>query len=395
MPEEINHDRCRLWALWPRPLLRRARHDRLWKASIMKANQLLLAAIFAGAIAAPIETLAEDKSVVQQMTPAAVQLPIEGEFPSLSGATGWLNSQPLTAAGLRGKVVLIDVWTYTCINWLRTLPYVRAWAEKYKNQGLVVIGVHTPEFAFEKNVDNVRRAAKDMRVDYPIAIDSDYAIWRALNNEYWPALYFVDAQGRIRHHHFGEGEYEQSERIIQQLLAEAGIGGVGHELVSVDARGAEAAADWESLKSPENYVGYERTENFASPGGAVLDKRRVYAAPAQLRVNHWALSGDWTVKKQATVLNKAKGRIAYRFHARDLHLVMGPAVRGTSVRFRVLIDGKPPGAAHGIDVDDQGNGTVTGQRLYQLIRQPKPIADRQFEIEFLDSGVETFAFTFG
>jgi thiol-disulfide isomerase/thioredoxin len=361
----------------------------------MKANRLLLTAILASAIGAPIETLAQDKSLVQQMTPAAVRLSIEGELPSLGGATEWLNSPPLTAAGLRGKVVLIDVWTYTCINWLRSLPYVRAWAEKYKNQGLVVIGVHAPEFAFEKNIDNVRRAAKDMRVNYPIAIDNDYAIWRALKNEYWPALYFVDAQGRIRHHHFGEGEYEQSERIIQQLLSEAGVGGIGHELVSVDARGAEAAADWGSLKSPENYVGYERTENFASPGGAVLDKRRVYVAPARLRLNHWALSGDWTVKKQATVLNKANGRIAYRFHARDLHLVMGPAARGTSVRFRVLIDGKPPGAAHGIDVDDQGNGTVTEQRLYQLIRQPKPIADRQFEIEFLDSGVEAFAFTFG
>jgi Thioredoxin like C-terminal domain len=221
------------------------------------------------------------------------------------------------------------------------------------------------------------------------------SIWRALKNEYWPALYFVDAQGRIRHHHFGEGEYEQSERIIQQLLAEAGIGGIDNKLVSVDARGAEAAADWVNLKSPENYVGYERTENFASPGGAVLDKRRIYAAPARLRVNHWALSGDWTVEKQATVLNKANGRIAYRFHARDLHLVMGPAVRGTSVRFRVLIDGQPPRAAHGIDVDDQGSGTVTEQRMYQLIRQPKPVADRQFEIEFVSPGVEVFAFTFG
>jgi len=316
-------------------------------------------------------------------------------LPSLGGATEWLNSPPLTAAGLRGKVVLIDFWTYTCINWIRSLPYVRAWAEKYKNQGLVVIGVHTPEFAFEKNVDNVRRAAKDMRVDYPIAIDNDYAIWRAFKNEYWPALYFVDAQGHIRHHHFGEGEYDQSEMIIQQLLSEAGIGGIGHELVSVDAHGAEAAADWGSLRSPENYVGYERTENFASPGGAVLGKRHVYATPAQLKLNDWALSGDWTVKKQLTVLNKPNGRIAYRFHARDLHLVMGPAARGASVRFRVLIDGQPPGAAHGIDVDEQGNGTVTEQRLYQLIRQRKPIADRQFEIEFLDSGVEAFAFTFG
>jgi thiol-disulfide isomerase/thioredoxin len=361
----------------------------------MKANQLLLAAILASAIGAPIETLAEDKSVVQQMTAAAVQLPIEGELSSLGSATEWLNSPPLTASGLRGKVVLVDVWTYTCINWLRTLPYVRAWAEKYKNQGLVVIGVHAPEFAFEKNIDNVRRAAKEMKVNYPIAIDNDFAIWRALKNEYWPALYFVDARGKIRHHQFGEGEYEQSERIIQQLLAEAGTGGIGHELVSVDARGAEAAADWGSLKSPENYVGYERTENFASPGGAVLDKRRVYAVPARLRLNQWALSGDWTVQKQATVLNKVNGRIAYRFHARDLHLVMGPAAPGTSVRFRVLIDGQSPGAAHGIDVDDQGNGKVTEQRLYQLIRQPKPIADRLFEIEFLDSGVEAFAFTFG
>src|ERR1043166_6087200 len=361
----------------------------------MKAKQLLLAAILVSATWTPIKSLAQNKSAVHQMTPGAVRLPVEGQLPSLDGANGWLNSQPLTAAGLRGKVVLIDFWTYTCINWLRTLPYVRAWAEKYKNQGLVVIGVHTPEFVFEKDVDNVRRAAKDMRVDYPIAIDSDYAIWRAFKNAYWPALYFVDAQGRIRHHHFGEGQYEQSERTIQQLLAEAATGAVGQELVSVNARGAEAAADWNSLKSPENYVGYDRTENFASPGGAVLDKRRVYAVPARLRLNQWALSGDWTVGKQATVLNKANGRIAYRFHARDLHLVMGPAARGTSVRFRVLIDGKPPGAAHGIDVDDQGNGTVKEQRLYQLIRQPRPIAERQFEIEFLDSGVETFAFTFG
>ncbi len=353
----------------------------------MKTYQLLLAAALGGAIGAQNQGVAADRSAAQKMTPAAaVQLAVEGEMPSLGGATGWLNSEPLTAAGLRGKVVLIDFWTYTCINWLRTLPYVRAWAEKYKDQGLVVIGVHTPEFAFEKNLDNVRRAAKDMKVDYPIAIDSDYAIWRAFKNQYWPALYFVDAQGRIRHHHFGEGEYEQSERVIQQLLAEAGSDGIGHELVSVDGRGVEAAADWGNLRSPENYVGYERTENFASPGGAALDKRRVYAAPAQLRLNQWALSGDWTMTKQAAVLNKANGRIAYRFHARDLHLVMGPAARGTSVRFRVLIDGQPPGAAHGIDVDEQGNGTVAEQRLYQLIRQPKPIADRQFEIEFLDAG---------
>jgi hypothetical protein len=234
-----------------------------------------------------------------------------------------------------------------------------------------------------------------MKIDFPVAIDNDYAIWLAFDNQYWPALYVIDAKGRIRHHQFGEGEYERTERVIQQLLGEAGFIGIGHQLAAVDGRGVEAEADWADLKSPENYLGHERTENFVSPGGAVLDERRVYAAPKRVKLNDWALSGDWTVKKDAVVLNKANGRIAYRFHARDLHLVMGPLVRGASVRFRVLIDGQPPGAAHGIDVDDQGNGTVAEQRLYQLIRQPSPIADRQFEIEFLDPGVEAFAFTFG
>src|SRR6266540_4324394 len=326
---------------------------------------------------------------------ASVRLPVEGELPSFGGATGWLNSPPLTVAGLRGKVVLVDFWTYTCINWLRQLPYVRAWAGKYSGQGLVVVGVHTPEFAFEGNVENVSRAVREMRVGYPVAIDNDYAVWSAFDNHYWPAIYFADASGLIRHHHFGEGEYQQSEMVIQQLLAEAGSAGAGHELVSVDARGAEAPADWATLRSPENYTGYERTENFASPGGAVLGKRHAYTAPAELRLNHWALSGDWTMEEQATTLNTANGRIAYRFHARDLHLVMGPAVRGTSVRFRVLIDGQPPGAAHGTDVDDQGNGTVTQPRLYQLIRQRGPITDRTFEITFLDPGVQAYAFTFG
>jgi thiol-disulfide isomerase/thioredoxin len=333
-------------------------------------------------------------SMVQRMTPNLLHSPIEKELASLTKATAWLNSPPLTAAGLRGKVVLVDVWTYTCINWLRTLPYVRAWAEKYKDTGLVMIGVHAPEFAFEHDLDNVRRAAKDMRVEYPIAIDNDFAIWRAFKNQYWPALYLIDAKGSIRHQHFGEGEYEQSERMIQQLLTEAGAS-IGRELVSVDARGAEVAADWADLKSGENYVGYERTENFASPGGASEDKRRAYAVPAQLRLNQWALSGDWTMQKQAIRLELPNGRIAYRFHARDLHLIMGPAVRGTPVRFRATLDGKPAGAAHGVDVDGEGNGTVTDQRMYQLIRQPMPIADRQFEIAFLDAGVEAFAFTFG
>jgi thiol-disulfide isomerase/thioredoxin len=372
----------------------------------MKTSKLLVAAILATAIGAPIAGFAEEINVPQSTTPTGIRVPFLHGFPtgpipsqselaSLERANEWLNSPPLTASALRGKVVLIDFWTYTCINWLRTLPYVRAWAEKYRDQGLVVIGVHAPEFAFEKNVSNVRWAVKDMRIDYPIAVDSEHVIWRAFKNQYWPALYFIDSQGRVRHHHFGEGAYEQSEMIIQALLAEAGNAGTDRGPVSVDARGIEAAADWGSLKSPENYVGYQRTQNFASPGGAVLDKPRVYALPARLRLNYWALSGDWTMNNQAAVLNKPNGSIAYRFHARDLHLVMGPTAPGTSVRFRVLIDGQPPGAAHGIDVDEQGNGTVTQQRLYQLIRQPKPIADRQFEIEFLGSGVEAFAFTFG
>jgi thiol-disulfide isomerase/thioredoxin len=324
-----------------------------------------------------------------------VDLPVEGSLPSLSGATGWLNSRPLTAADLGGHVVLVDFWTYTCINWLRQLPYVRAWAERYKDHGLVVIGVHTPEFDVEHDLDNLRRAAEDLRVDYPIVVDNDYAIWDAFGNRYWPALYFVDAHGQIRHHRSGEGDYEHSEATIQRLLTEAGAGGIGQDLVSVDPGGVEAAADWDSLWSPENYLGYQRTENFASPNGAVLGTRHLYAAPARLALNHWALSGDWTVQRQAIVLHQAEGRIAYRFHARDLHLVMGPAAPGMSVRCRVLVDGQPPGAAHGTDVDDQGNGTVTEPRLYQLIRQPGPITDHTFEITFLDPGVQAYAFTFG
>ncbi|UBF27098.1 thioredoxin family protein [Kovacikia minuta CCNUW1] len=324
-----------------------------------------------------------------------IELPIEGELPPLIGATPWLNSQPLTVDELSGKVVLINFWTYTCINWLRQLPYVRAWAEKYKDQGLVVIGVHTPEFEFEHTIENVRRALTDMNMNYPIAVDNNYAMWRAFENHYWPALYFIDRQGRIRHHHFGEGEYEQSERVIQQLLSESGTSRVSQEIVEIDARGFEVAADWNSLKSPENYLGYDRTEHFASPGGAVINTPRSYTIPAQLQRNQWALAGDWTIGRQAIALNQSGGRIAYRFHARDLHLVMGPARLRTSVQFRVLVDGQPPVAAHGFDVDEQGEGAVTEQRLYQLVRQPQPIGDRQFEIEFLDAGVEVFAFTFG
>jgi len=324
-----------------------------------------------------------------------VDLPVEGQLPSLSGATGWLNSEPLTAAGLAGKVVLVDFWTYTCINWLRTLPYLRAWAETYQDHGLVILGVHTPEFDFEHDLDNLRRATTALRVDYPIAIDNDDAVWDAFNNHYWPALYVADAQGQIRHHRFGEGDYEQSEAIIQRLLTAAGTGSTDRHPVPVDATGVETAADWDSLRSPENYLGYARSENFASPNGAVLDTPHGYAAPARLQLNQWALAGIWTVRRQATALHQARGRIAYRFHARDLHLVMGLAAPGTAVRFRVLLDGQPPGAAHGTDVDDQGDGTVTEPRLYQLIRQPGPVTDRTFEITFLDPDVQAYAFTFG
>jgi thiol-disulfide isomerase/thioredoxin len=358
----------------------------------MKVHHFWLALPLACALGA---TLADDQHEVQPVTPTAPQLAIEGSLPSIDGAIEWLNSPPLTRAGLRGKVVLIDFWTYTCINWRRTLPYVRAWAERYKDRGLVVIGVHTPEFDIEKVVDSIRQAAKEMRIDYPIAIDSDYRIWRAFNNQYWPALYFIDARGHIRHHQFGEGDYEQSELVLQQLLAEAGSSAFTHDLTSVTPDGFELAADVSDLKSPESYIGSARAENFSSPGGPVSGKRHLYAVPARLGLNDWALSGDWTIGKEAAVLNAANGRIAYRFHARDLNLILGPAVQGASVRFRVLVDGQPPGAAHGVDVDDKGYGTVTESRMYQLIRQPKPIADRLFEIEFLDPGVGAFDFTFG
>lgn len=362
----------------------------------MRPHGLLVGVMVASASGVLIGSAAKEETKLQPIPSGAVQLPVEGELPSLGGATLWLNSQPLTAAQLRGKLVLVQFWTYTCIYWRRTLPHIRAWAEKYKDQGLVVIGVHTPEFEFERDLDNVRRAVKDIRIDYPVAVDSDRAIWRAFENEYWPALYFVDAQGRVRHHHFGEGDYERSERVIQRLLAEAGHEGVGHQLVTtVQGRGVEAPADWNDLKSPETYIGYGRIERLAAPGGAPWDERHQYAAPALLRPNEWALVGDWTLRKHASALHASKGRIAYHFHARDLHLIMGPSERGASVRFRVLIDGRPPGPAHGLDVDDQGNGRVTEQRMYQLIRQQGPIVDRKFEIEFLDPGVEAFAFTFG
>ncbi|RQU63732.1 cytochrome c biogenesis protein DipZ [Burkholderia cenocepacia] len=328
----------------------------------------------------------------------APALPVEGTLPSLDGAVQWLNSPPLTAAGLRGKVVLVDFWTYSCINCLRTLPYTTAWARKYAPYGLVVIGVHAPEFAFERDIGNVKKAVHDLGIDYPVAIDNGYSIWRAFNNEYWPAHYFIDAQGRIRHHHFGEGEYAQSERAIQSLLAEAGHPdalNVPLGLAGAPAKGALAAADSADVRSPETYVGYARAESFASPGGVVRDAAHRYDAPAGPDLNGWGLAGTWNVGAERASLAAPDGRIVYRFHARDLHLVLGPGTSGRPVRFRVTLDGAAPGAAHGTDVDAQGYGTVTGQRLYQLVRQTGTIADRTFAIEFLDPGVDAYAFTFG
>ena len=321
-------------------------------------------------------------------------LPVEGQFPSLDGAIEWINSPPLTAEGLRGKVVLVDFWTYSCINCLRSLPYVRAWAGKYKDQGLVVIGVHSPEFAFEKQVSNVRQAVKDLHVDYPVAVDNDWTIWRAFHNDYWPAHYFIDAQGRVRHHHYGEGEYDVSEAVIQQLLREAGHMVTGGP-VQVAAEGAQAAPDNKQDWSPETYIGYDRARKFASTGGAVHDVAHDYAMLPQPTLNQWGLAGSWTVLGEHAVADQPGAKIVYRFHARDLHLVLGPTADGKPVRFRITLDGQPPQGDHGADVDAQGNGKVTAQRLYQLVRQQGVVGDRTFEIEFLDPGVQAFAFTFG
>ncbi|HEY0296457.1 MAG TPA: cytochrome c biogenesis protein DipZ [Bordetella sp.] len=326
--------------------------------------------------------------------PAEPELPVEGALPPLDGAVQWLNSPPLTAAGLRGKVLLVDFWTYSCINCLRALPYVKAWADKYRDQGLVVIGVHSPEFAFERDADNVARAVKRYGLDYPVAIDNNYAIWRAFGNQYWPAHYFIDAQGRIRHHHFGEGDYAESEHVIQQLLREAGATQVTDTVADVHAQGDQLAADMNDVQSPETYLGYERADRFAS-GPAARDSVHAYAAPAMPALNAWGLDGDWTVGPEQASLSGSAGRIVYRFHARDLHLVLGPGAGGKPVRFKVTLDGQAPGNAHGDDVAPDGTGVVTGQRLYQLVRQSGQVGDHTFSIEFLDPGVSAYAFTFG
>ena len=335
-------------------------------------------------------------SMMMRAKPAGetTELPVEGPAPSLAGAVEWLNSKPLTTDELKGKVVLIDFWTYSCINCLRAIPYVRAWAERYRDHGLVVIGVHAPEFAFERNVDNVKKAIATLGISYPVAVDNDYKIWRAFDNEYWPAHYFIDAKGQIRHHHFGEGEYDDSERVIQKLLAEAGDNNVPAGIVAVNASGAEAASAKADVGSPETYLGYDRIDHFVSPGGVVQDASHVYAAGTP-QLNDWSLTGDWTISGERAQLNAKDGSIVYRFHARDLHLVLGPGADGHPVNFVVTIDGKPPGAAHGVDVDADGHGVVTAQRLYQLVRDPGAVADHTFEIQFLDPGTQAYAFTFG
>jgi SAM-dependent methyltransferase len=317
------------------------------------------------------------------------------DLPELDGANAWLNSEPLTPAGLRGKVVLVEFCTFSCVNWLRTVPYVRAWADRYREDGLVVIGAHTPEFRFEHDVEKIRAALEEMDVRYPVAVDNDYAVWRAFNNNYWPALYFADADGKIRHHRFGEEDYERSERVIQQLLAQAGSDDVDKDLASVEPDGVYLAADWDTLGSPETYLGYARAAGFASPGGLEPDRSRDYVEPPQLELNHWALSGDWTVGGQVATLNEPGGRITHRFHGRDLNLVLGSRTDGGPTRLRVRIDGEPPNRARGLDVDERGTGTVSEERLYQLIRQDGPITDRNFEITFLDAGAQAYVFTFG
>lgn len=324
----------------------------------------------------------------------APPLPAEGPAPTLDGAVQWLNSPPLNAADLKGKVVLVDFWTYSCVNCLRTLPYVKAWAERYRDQGLVVVGVHAPEFAFERSPANVAAAVRRLGVTYPVALDNDFTIWSAFGNRYWPAHYFIDAQGRIRHHHFGEGDYAESERVIQSLLREAGAANVASAVSEVRGQGVQQAASRDGQRSPETYLGHQRGERFAS-APAHPDTTADYAVPGDLTADEWGLAGAWRIEGERSLSTAAGGRIVYRFHARDLNLVLGPAADGTPVRFRVTVDGDAPGDAHGTDVAADGSGTVTEQRLYQLLRQPGAVADRTFSIEFLDPGAAAYAFTFG
>jgi thiol-disulfide isomerase/thioredoxin len=335
------------------------------------------------------------RTIAHRLAGDRLILPVEGRLASFDGATTWLNSEPLTPEGLRGRVVLVDFWTYTCVNWLRTLPYVRAWAKKYAGAGLTVVGVHTPEFGFERDLDNVIAQSGKLGVGFPVAVDSDYAVWRAFSNHFWPAVYIADAEGRIRHHHFGEGEYAQTEMVIQQLLIDAGAVEIDMDLVEVEPRGLEVAADWRTLRSPESYLGYGQSTGFASEDVVAFDEPHEYQARAGLPLNYWDLAGTWTVAKHAAVLNEAGGRVAFQFQARDVNLVMGPLSKGASIPFRVYLDGQRSDDARTSDVAADGSGVVDEQRTYQLIRQPGQIAERRFEIEFLDAGVEVYCFTFG
>jgi thiol-disulfide isomerase/thioredoxin len=322
-------------------------------------------------------------------------LPDEGPLARFDAAISWLNGDALTPEGLRGRVVLVDFWTYTCINWLRTLPYVRAWDAKYRDLGLTVVGVHTPEFGFERSIDNIVKQSAAFGVAFPIAVDSDYGVWRAFDNHFWPAVYVADAQGQIRYHHFGEGEYAMQEMIIQELLVDAGAREVDRDLVEVDPRGLEVAADYRTLRSPESYLGYLQAAGFASDGDAGYDRPQAYTSQPRLALNHWDFSGAWTYARNASILEEPGGRVAFQFQARDVNLVMGPPASGASIPFRVYLDGQVAAHAHGTDVAPDGNGIVADQRTYQLIRQDGPIVERRFEIEFLEAGAEAYCFTFG
>ena len=335
------------------------------------------------------------RSIAHWLASDGGELPVEGRLASFDGATAWLNSEPLTPPELRGHVVLVDFWTYTCVNWLRTFPYVRAWASKYDDAGLTVVGVHTPEFGFEADLDNVVTQSRSLGVEYPVAVDSDYRVWGAFGNSFWPAVYIADTEGQVRHHHFGEGEYAQTEMVIQRLLLDAGAQDLDQDLVVVEPRGLEVAADWQALQSPETYLGFVQTRGFASQGLAPFDLPHVYAGASRLPLNSWDLSGNWTVARHAVGSNAPGARIVFQFHARDANLVMGPRVAGTAIPFRVSLGGRPVGDAKGSDVDTDGRGIVRDQNTYQLIRQSGPIADRLFEIEFLEAGVEAYCFTFG
>jgi len=345
------------------------------------------------AISAVLSYMAVSPTPIRSQEPPSIvgSTPLYG----LSGTTGWINSTPLTAKQLKGKVVLVDFWDYSCINCIRAVPYVRAWADKYKDSGLVVIGVHTPEFDIEKQMPNVQKAVNKFGITYPVALDNNYAVWNAFHNQYWPADYFIDIKGKVRYEHFGEGEYDQFEKWIQELLKEANAKPMPASMVNVHGEGAQAAADMNDVRSPETYIGYARAEHFVSPGGIKRDVEQLYAEPNHLRLNEWGLAGTWLDHKQVAVLGSAGGKVVFRFHARDLHLVLGPTVEGKPVHFRVTIDGQAPGANHGVDTDAQGNGVVTEHRLYQLVRQKGAITDHTFVIEFQEPGVEAFSFTFG